>query len=81
MSARPIDSCIAQLDAAAHAARAMELHAGDDRAVGSRRIEQARTLVTPAVVDVLRRYPPPPSGGGRVGALLRELDAALRGDG
>ena len=67
------------LGAAAHAARAAELIAGDDRAVGAERIERARRRATPAVADVLSRYPAAPSGGGRVGELLRELDAALRG--
>ena len=67
------------LGAAAHAARAAELLAGDDRDVGADRIEQARRRATPALVDVLRRYPAAPSGGGRVGELLRDLDHALRG--
>jgi hypothetical protein len=30
------------------------------------------------VVDVLRRYPVAPPGGGRVGELIRQLDASLR---
>jgi hypothetical protein len=30
------------------------------------------------VLDVLRRYPRAPGGGGRVGELIRRLDAALR---
>jgi hypothetical protein len=29
-------------------------------------------------VDVLRRYPSAPRGGGRVGELIRQLDASLR---
>jgi hypothetical protein len=66
------------LGAAAHAARAAELIAGDDRAVGAKHIELARRRATPAVVDVLKRYPAAPPGGGRVGELLRDLDAALR---
>lgn len=66
------------LGAAAHAARAAELIAGDDREVGAEHIEQARQRATPALVDVLRRYPVAPPGGGRVGELLRALDAALR---
>lgn len=64
------------LGAAAHAARATELAAGDE--AGAVRLERARRAVTPLVVDVLRRYPPAPAGGGRVGELLRELDAAVR---
>jgi hypothetical protein len=67
------------LGAAAHAARAAELIAGDDRAVGAERLEQARRRATPAVVEVLKRYPAAPPGGGRVGELLRDLDEALRG--
>ncbi|MCF2533125.1 exonuclease SbcC [Yinghuangia sp. KLBMP8922] len=66
------------LGAAAHAARAAELAAGGDRAVGADHIEKARRRAAADVVDVLRRYPPAPAGGGRVGELLRELDAALR---
>ena len=42
----------------ANAARAAELVAGDDRDVGADVIERARWRATPAVVDVLRRYPP-----------------------
>jgi hypothetical protein len=64
---------------AAHAARAAELMAGDDRDVGADHIEQARRRATPAVVEVLKRYPAAPPGGGRVGELLRDLDEALRG--
>ncbi|HEX6352474.1 hypothetical protein [Actinophytocola sp.] len=33
---------------------------------------------TPAVVDVLERHPAAPAGGGRVGELIRMLDADLR---
>ena len=67
------------LGAAAHAARAAELIAGDDRDVGAEHIEQARRRATPAVVEVLKRYPVAPPGGSRVGELLRDLDEALRG--
>jgi hypothetical protein len=66
------------LGAAAHAARAAELIAVDDRDVGAERIEHALRRATPAVVEVLKRYPAAPPGGGRVGQLLRDLDAALR---
>ncbi|GAA5151666.1 MULTISPECIES: putative immunity protein [Amycolatopsis] len=58
------------LGAAAHAARA----AGD----APEHLERALRLATPAVVDVLRRYPPAPPGGGRAGELLRTLDQELR---
>ena len=67
------------LGAAAYAARAAELVAGDDRGVGAGHIDQARRRATPIVVDVLSRYPAAPPGGGRVGELLRDLDEALRG--
>lgn len=66
------------LEAAAHAARAAELIAGDDRAVGAERMERALRRATPAVVDVLKCYPTAPPGGGRVRELLRDLDEALR---
>ncbi|WP_327117579.1 exonuclease SbcC [Nocardia sp. NBC_01730] len=66
------------LGPAAHAARAFELDAGDDRNVGADYIEQARSLASPIVANVLTRYPNAPSGRGRVGELLRELDASLR---
>ncbi|HET9110934.1 MAG TPA: hypothetical protein VFN78_08935 [Ktedonobacterales bacterium] len=66
------------LGAAAHAARAAELIAGDDRAVGAEHIQQALRRATPHVIDVLARYPAAPPGGGRVGELLRDLDDALR---
>lgn len=67
------------LGAAAHAARAAELAAGDDRDVGAHHIEQARRRATPVVFDVLSRYPAAPPGGGRIGELLRDLDETLRG--
>jgi hypothetical protein len=66
------------LGSAAHAARALEISAGDDPAVGAGEIAQARIRAGPVVVDVLRRYPLAPSGGGRVGELMRQLDASLR---
>jgi hypothetical protein len=66
------------LGSAAHAARAFELSVGDDPAVGADHIAQSRDLAHPVVVDVLRRYPVAPAGGGRVGELIRQLDASLR---
>jgi hypothetical protein len=66
------------LGAAAHAARAAELDAGDDRSVGAASRDWARQHAPPAVVAVLARYPAAPPGGGRVGELLRDLDTALR---
>jgi hypothetical protein len=66
------------LGAAAHAARAAELAAGEDRAVGDASLAEARRRASPAVIDVLRRYPEAPPGGGRIGELIRALDVALR---
>src|SRR5688572_20826849 len=66
------------LGSAAHAARAFELSAGDDPTVGLDQIAQSRILAPPVVVEVLRRYPSAPPGGGRVGELIRTLDASLR---
>jgi hypothetical protein len=66
------------LGSAAHAARAFELAAGDDPAVGADHLARSRLLASPVVADVLRRYPVAPRGGGRVGELIRQLDASLR---
>jgi hypothetical protein len=66
------------LGAAAYAARAVELAATDDRDAAAEYLEQARCRAARAVVDVLVRYPAAPTGGGRVGQLLRDLDVALR---
>lgn len=76
------------LGAAAHAARAEELaHAAGGEAaaseegqqVAARALERARRDAPAAVTTVLGRLPAAPPGGGRVGELLRTLDAALRG--
>ncbi|WP_030807821.1 hypothetical protein [Streptomyces sp. NRRL F-2799] len=61
------------LGAWAHAARAAEPAAGES---ADGRLE--RRGAAPEVIDVLRRYPSAPDGGGRVGELTRLLDAALR---
>jgi hypothetical protein len=66
------------LASAAHAARALELDAGGDADVGAGYIDKARDLASPTLVSVLTRYPNAPGGGGRVGELLRRLDASLR---
>lgn len=66
------------LGSAAHAARAFELAAGDDPSIGAEHIARSRALAHPVVVDVLRRYPAAPQAGGRVGELIRHLDALLR---
>ena len=66
------------LAAAACAARAAELDAGDDRSVGAESLDWAFQHAPSSVVAVLARYPAAPTGGGRVGELLRDLDADLR---
>lgn len=68
------------LGSAAHAARALELSAGDGPTIGAEYLAQSRNLALahPVVVEVLRRYPVAPRGGGRVGELIRLLDASLR---
>jgi len=66
------------LGAAAHAARAAELDAGDDWSVGAESRDWALQRAPSLVVAVLARYPAAPAGGGRTGELLRDLDAALR---
>lgn len=66
------------LGAAAHAARAEELAAGDDRRVGAAALERARRHAPAEVTAVLGRLPAAPAGGGRVGELMRALDGALR---
>lgn len=66
------------LGAAAYAARATELMAGGDRDVGADHIREAALHATQIVIDVLRRYPAAPPGGGRVGELIRNLDEILR---
>ncbi|MFM9590586.1 putative immunity protein [Streptomyces scabiei] len=66
------------LGAAAYAARAVELVAGEDRSVAAEHLERAVHRANPVVVDVLKRFPPAPGGGGRVGELIRLLDADLR---
>ncbi|WP_222426645.1 hypothetical protein [Amycolatopsis rhizosphaerae] len=49
-----------------------------EETVGADHIEQAAHRATPAVIDVLKRFPAAPDGGGRVGELIRVLDAGLR---
>lgn len=66
------------LRAAASAARIAEISAGDDPAAGNKMIEQARRRATPALIDVLHRYPAAPAGKNRVAQLMTALDASLR---
>ena len=65
------------LRAAAHAACAAELAAGDP-GVGSREVDAAAGRATPELLDVLRRYPPAPTGKSRVSSLMKLLDTLLR---
>ena len=64
------------LRAAAHAACAAESAAGDPD-VGLGRVEAAAQRATPVLVDVLRRYPPAPTGKSRVSTLITLLDTNL----
>jgi immunity protein 5 of polymorphic toxin system len=66
------------LRAAASSARIAEIQAGDNRAAGTRAIEDARRHATRTVIDVLRRYPPAPAANNRVSQLMVTLDASLR---
>ena len=65
------------LRATAHAACAAEAAAGDP-AIGLRHVAEAAKRATPRLVDVLRRYPPAPSGTSRVATLMKLLDTTLR---
>ncbi|MFF9088091.1 putative immunity protein [Streptomyces sp. NPDC014991] len=67
------------LGAAAHAAHAEELAATDGRGARAGVRDPAGRGVPAAVVAVLGRLPAAPAGGGRVGEIMRDLDAALRG--
>ncbi|MEV0254091.1 putative immunity protein [Streptomyces sp. NPDC050732] len=69
------------LRAAASAARVGELNAGAGPAVGLELIERARRRATPALIDVLCRYPLAPPGKSRVAELMSVLDASLRAAG
>ena len=66
------------LRSSAHAARAAELLAGGDPRVGPELVGRAATRATPGLVDVLRRYPPAPTGQSRVAVLMSLLDDTLR---
>lgn len=66
------------LGSAAYAAHAAEIDAGDDLNVGDACLDWAFQHAPTTVVAVLRRFPDAPNGGGRVGELIRVLDATLR---
>jgi hypothetical protein len=59
-------------------AAARQTLAAGQGVLGAANIEWARSHAPAAVVAVLSRLPAAPSGGGRVGELMRVLDAALR---
>ncbi|NED11867.1 putative immunity protein [Streptomyces sp. SID9124] len=65
------------LRAAANAARIAEI---EDPGAGDRALEGARERATPVLIDVLRRYPPAPTGRSRTAQLMTALDTALRGE-
>ncbi|MGP3974281.1 putative immunity protein [Streptomyces sp. 8N114] len=67
------------LRAAANAARIAEIDAGEDPMAGNRAIEEARERATPALIDILERYPLAPSGKSRAAQLMTALDTSLRG--
>jgi hypothetical protein len=62
----------------AHAACALELAAAGAADVADQHLALACRRATPALVDVLRRYPPAPSGASRVAQLMKGLDTTLR---
>ena len=66
------------LRAAACGARAAELSASDDSEVGHASIEEAYRRAPAVLVDVLRRYPPAPTGRSRTAQLMTNLDTLLR---
>lgn len=64
----------------AYAALALELAAGGDPNVGDAEVRRALGQASPRVRGVLCRMARPGVGRGRLGALLRQLDAGLRGE-
>jgi hypothetical protein len=66
------------LGPAAYSALALELAAGGDPNVGDAEVRRVLEQASPRVREILGRMPAPGDGRGRVGALLRQLDAGLR---
>ncbi|MGL5866417.1 MAG: putative immunity protein [Dermatophilaceae bacterium] len=66
------------LRAAANAARIAEIDSAGDPTAAAASLARACVRASPAVVDVLRRYPPAPPGRARPARLMRELDQQLR---
>ena len=67
------------LGPAIYQAQARELAAGDAPGVGDEEIRWAIEHASPAVREVVRHMPVPRPGRTRLGALLHQLDAGLRG--
>jgi hypothetical protein len=68
------------LGPAGYAALAIELAAGGDGNVGDAEIRWALGHASPRAREVVARMARPSIGRGRLGALLRQLDAGLRAD-
>jgi hypothetical protein len=66
------------LRAAANAARVSEINAGSHPEAAAEMIHRAQQRAAPALIDILHRYPPAPTGNSRVSQLMATLDAALR---
>ncbi|WP_135456456.1 putative immunity protein [Mycobacterium sp. DL99] len=66
------------LRAAASAARIAEINGDGDPAAGDMVLQRVRQRTSPVLIDVLRRYPPAPTGKSRVAQLMTTLDDALR---
>lgn len=65
--------------AGANVARIAEIQADGDTRIGDATVERIRLMATPALVDVLRRYPVARTGRSRAAQLMSALDASLRG--
>lgn len=65
------------LRASAHAACAA-VSAAANPDVGLRWVQEAARRATPALIGILRRYPPAPTGRSRVSVLMKLLDTILR---
>jgi CubicO group peptidase (beta-lactamase class C family) len=66
------------LRAAANAARISEINAGSNAEAAAESLQRARQRATPALTDILLRYPPAPTGKSRVAQLMATLDTVLR---
>jgi hypothetical protein len=66
------------LRAAASTACIGQIEAGGDPAAADALLARSRQWATPALVDVLRRYPPPTTGNSHLARLMSTLDRSLR---